>query len=181
MVRTRYGWRLAACVAGAGLFLSACNAAVETPPQPSPEAAAASKPAELTAVPAVSVNALMVTWVDHSGHVLWNAEQPGRKPMNDAEWLEISEHATQLAAAGTLIQLGGTGQADAGWARLPGWKTSSQNLTNAALDGIKAAKAKDLPALVQANGRLVESCESCHKEFKPDLPSEGIAHHPPVR
>jgi hypothetical protein len=29
---------------------------------------------------------------------------------------------------------------------------------------------------VAANGQVVESCEGCHKEFKPDLPTEGIVH-----
>jgi len=31
-------------------------------------------------------------------------------------------------------------------------------------------------ALVAANRQLVESCEQCHKEFKPALPTEGIVH-----
>jgi cytochrome c556 len=121
----------------------------------------------------------MVTWIDNSAHVLWNVEKPGRAPKKDADWLEIQEHATQLAAAGTLIQLGGTGQADPGWVRQTGWKTHSRTLTNAALDAIQAAKGKNLEMLEKANGVLVESCESCHKEFKPELPSEGIVHHPP--
>ena len=33
-----------------------------------------------------------------------------------------------------------------------------------------------MEALVAANGRLVEACEGCHKQFKPALPSEGIMH-----
>ena len=37
-----------------------------------------------------------------------------------------------------------------------------------------AAKSKDLKALVTANGQLVDTCEQCHKEFKPDLPTEEI-------
>ena len=60
----------------------------------------------------VSIDALMVTWIDNSAHVLWNVERASHAPKNDADWLEIQEHATQLAAAGTLIQLGGTGQPD---------------------------------------------------------------------
>jgi cytochrome c556 len=121
----------------------------------------------------------MVTWIDNSAHVLWNVEKPGRAPKNDADWLELQEHATQLAAAGTLIQLGGTGQADPGWVRQEGWKTHARTLTKAALDAIQAAKSKNVEALVKANGVLVESCEGCHKAFKPELPSEGIVHHPP--
>jgi len=162
---------------GSFLLLSACNAGVEKQ-QATPQASAPA-PAAPAAAPVVSVNALMVTWIDNSAHVLWNAEREGRAPKNDADWLEIQEHATQLAAAGTLIQLGGTGQADPGWAKSPDWKTNAVKMSNSAVDAIAAAKNKDLPALVKANGQLVESCENCHKEFKPELPTEGIKHHPP--
>ena len=37
---------------------------------------------------------------------------------------------------------------------------------------------KDLPALVKANGQLVEAWENCQKESTPDFPSEGIKHPP---
>jgi Cytochrome C' len=181
MTRTRIDWSsmrtLALCLGGTALLLSGCNASVEKPPSSS--LSSTTKPVDLTAAPVVSVNALMVAWVDNSGHVLWNAEREGHAPKNDADWLEIQEHATQLAAAGTLIQLGGTGQADLGWARLPDWKTNAQKLSNAALDALTAAKSKDLQALIKANGQLAEACENCHKEFKPNLPTEGVAHHPP--
>ena len=182
MTPTRLNWssigRLAGwCLGGTVLLLSGCNANVEKQPASPPVSVA--PPAEPAVAPVVSINALMVTWIDNSAHVLWSVEQTGRAPKNDADWLEIQEHATQLAAAGTLIQLGGTGQADPGWVKQVGWKTHARTLTNSALDAITAAKSKNLEALVKANGVLVESCESCHKEFKPDLPTEGIKHHPP--
>jgi cytochrome c556 len=41
---------------------------------------------------------------------------------------------------------------------------------------LKATEGKNAEALVTANGQLVESCEGCHKQFKPSLPSEGITH-----
>jgi cytochrome c' len=183
MTATELRWKsilLLAVAGGSVLLLSACNTGGDkqpaAPPASAPAPAAAAAPA---IVPMVSINALMVTWIDNSAHVLWNVERPGHAPKNDADWLEIREHATQLAAAGTLIQLGGTGQPDAGWAKSPDWKTNAQKMSNAALDAITAAKSKDLETLVKANGQLVEACENCHKEFKPDLPSEGIKHHPP--
>ena len=43
-----------------------------------------------------------------------------------------------------------------------------------AREGEREAKSQE--ALVAPNGQLVESCEGCHKEFKPDLPSKGITH-----
>jgi hypothetical protein len=47
------------------------------------------------------------------------------------------------------------------------------------LADLSAAKARNLDAVIKANGNLVESCESCHKAFKPALPSEGIVHQRP--
>ena len=172
--------KLALFLGGSVVFLSACNSAVEKQPAtPQTSAPAPAAPAGPAVVPVVSVNALMVTWIDNSGHVLWNVERPGRAPKKDADWLEIQEHATQLAAAGTLIQLGGTGQADAGWVKSPLWKTHAQGMTDAALRAIDAPTSKNVEALVKANGQLDDACEACHKESKPELPSEGIKHHPP--
>jgi hypothetical protein len=163
---------------GLGLFfgLSAllvygCNTSVEQPQavqQASPQAPAVSS--------LVSVNALMVALVDHASHELWNVEREGRAPKNDAEWREVEHHATQLAGSGTLIALGGTGKADPGWAQLPDWKKYSQQLNDAGMAALSAARAKNLEALVKVNGQLVEVCESCHKQFKPELPTEGIIH-----
>lgn len=147
-------------------------------------AGAASAPAVATntaaaPTPRVSVNALMVTMIDNSGHVLWDAEKEAGAPKDNADWLELEDHATQLAAAGTLIQLGGTGQADMGWIRQVGWKENADRMADAALAALNAAKGRNMPALVEANGKLVESCESCHKAFKPDAPTEGIVHQRP--
>lgn len=164
----------ALALAGGMTLLSGCSS---QPPAP-PTGTEATPPAPIV-TPALSVNELMVAMVDNAGHVLWDVEVEAQAPKNDADWVELEDHAVQIAAAGTLIQLGGTGQADAGWARLPGWKTSAQQMIEAALAARQAAMKRDLPAVVVANGRLVESCESCHKEFKPSLPTEGIAHQRP--
>jgi cytochrome c556 len=134
------------------------------------------KPQAPPIAPAVSINAVMVALVDHASHVLWNVEKPGHAPKDNAEWAEIEHHAIQIAAAGTTVALGGTGKLDAGWAATPAWLRRAQALTDAALLARAAARDKNLDALIAANGKLVEACEGCHKEFKPDLPTEGIMH-----
>lgn len=169
-------------------FVLACNsggpAADSGSGSATPAAASASGSAPVAntvavPTPRVSVNALMVTMIDNSGHVLWDTEKDGAAPKDDADWLEVEDHATQLIAAGTLLQLGGTGQADMGWIRQVGWKESADALSDAALAALAAAKARNMPSLVAANGRLVESCESCHKAFKPSAPTEGMSHQRP--
>jgi Cytochrome C' len=126
--------------------------------------------------PAVSINATMVALIDHAAHGLWDVEREGNAPKNDAAWEEVQEDATQLALAGTLIQLGGTGVSDAGWAAKANWKKHSQELTTAALLAVAAARSRNMSALVEANGDLTQVCENCHNEFKPALPTEGVVH-----
>jgi cytochrome c556 len=130
--------------------------------------------------PVFSVNEQMVMIVDHPGELLWDVEKPGHAPKTDEAWYQLEDHAVELASAATLIQLGGTGPADAGWAKQPLWQSSAQNLVSAALKARQAAHAHDLPTLIAANGDVVAACEACHKQFKPDIPTGGLfMHHRP--
>ena len=149
-------------------LLAGCNRAGQ--PTTNPNALPLSVP------PMLSINAEMVGVVDHAAHALWDAEREGHAPASDADWAEIEDSAVQLASSGTLIALGGTGPADPGWAQLPDWKTFSRELRDAALAARTAAQAKNLEALVKANGQVIDVCESCHKAFKPQLPTEKILH-----
>jgi hypothetical protein len=126
--------------------------------------------------PPVSINAEMVALVDHAGHALWDAEREGKAPKTADDWAVIEEHATQLAAIGTLIALPGTGVNDKTLTDQPDWQKFCRALSDAGLAAMKASQAKDMKALVAANGQLVDACEGCHKRFKPALPSEGINH-----
>lgn len=154
-----------------GASLAGCAAPAEPPPpEPVVEATPAVPP------PQVSINATMVALVDHAGHALWDVEQEGRAPKTDADWAAIEEHATQLAAAGSLVMLGGGGPNDLVWIQSPEWRRWARAMSDAGMAAIAASHAKNFDALVTANGQLVASCEGCHQEFKPDLPSEGIVH-----
>ena len=157
----------------AGLFVSGCSTSPRQEPASSP---AAGEAAPTTAKPEVSINAVMVALVDHAGHQLWNVETEGKAPKTDADWANVEEHAVQIAAAGPAITVGGTGPSDAVWVKSPSWHGYAQRMSDAGVAAMNAAKSKDFSALVKANGQLVESCVGCHKEFKPDLPTEGIVH-----
>jgi hypothetical protein len=157
----------------AAIWLIGCSSNVEPPrqaQQPSPQASAATVPT------AVSVNALMVGMVDHAGHVIWDAAAEGKAPKTDKDWEEIEHHAIQLAASGTLIALGGTGPADPGWAQLPDWKKYSKELSDEGLAVLAAARSKNRDGISKAGDQIVATCEGCHKQFKPDLPTEGLVH-----
>ena len=70
----------------------------------------------------VSINAEMVRVVDHAAHQLWNTEREGMAPKTDADWENVVEHATQIAAAGALIRLEGTGPNDRTFVQQPDWQ-----------------------------------------------------------
>jgi cytochrome c556 len=156
------------------LFLGACSSTA--PQEAVPPPAAAEQAAPLMAKPEVSINAVMVGLVDHAGHNLWEVERKGKAPKTEADWQNVVEHAVQIAAAGPAITAGGTGPTDAVWMKTPSWHAYAQRMSDAGVAAMNAAKSKNFDALVAANGRLVESCEGCHKEFKPELPTEGIVH-----
>jgi hypothetical protein len=118
----------------------------------------------------------MVSIVDHAAHALWDVEKPGMEPKTQKDWELVAEHAIQLAAAGTLITLPGTGPNDLTMTQQADWKKWSRALSDAGLAAFKASETKDVKALLAANSQLEEVCENCHKQYKPVLPSEGIAH-----
>lgn len=126
--------------------------------------------------PALSINAEVVGLVDHAAHALWDVGREGHAPKSDEDWAEVEDSAVQLAAAATLITLGGTGPADPGWAQLPDWKRFSGELRDAAILARTAAQSKNLGALLKAGDQIIVVCEACHQQFKPKLPTEGIVH-----
>ena len=123
-----------------------------------------------------SINALMVALVDHSAHELWEAASA--ETLSAREWQTAEQHAIQLIASGTLISLGGTGVADAGWVKSPAWQEWTQAMTQGALAALTAVQNADQEALSEAGAAIIDSCEGCHQVFKPDLPTEGLTHIP---
>jgi len=120
--------------------------------------------------PPVSLNALMVTLIDHSAHYIWDYGSMQRD-ITPEEWRTVEYYAIQLAGSASLITVGGSGPLDAGWVTSPEWTKLSQGMMDASMLALNAAKAQDKAKLLEAGGPLVDSCEGCHQAFKPELPS----------
>lgn len=125
----------------------------------------------------VSINSLMVTFIDHSAHHIWDYAAMERD-IRDDEWRIIEYYAIQLAAAGPAITLGGTGEFDMAWMESPAWREHARNMSTIAQEAIIAAQDQDKTMLAAVANDLTDSCEGCHDLFKPDLPTEGVAHNP---
>ena len=89
-----------------------------------------------------------------------------------------------MAVSGKLIQIAGAGPNDAEWVANPEWKKFADEMSSAGMDALQAAQSKSVQGLNDAGDRLVASCESCHKKFKPGLTSMGLyksPNYPPPR
>jgi len=119
---------------------------------------------------------MMVALVDHAAHEIWEAGSA--EMLTGRDWQTVEQHAIQLIASGTLMSLGGTGAADAGWVMAPAWQEWSQRMTDGALAALAAVDDADQDALNDAGGTIIDACQGCHEVFKPDVPTEGIMHIP---
>ena len=125
--------------------------------------------------PAISFNTLMVKFVDQAADPIWNAAVT--PPKTDAEWEQLEFHAIQLATTGTLMRVGGTGSMDMEWASAPDWAPFTDKMTQASLAAAQAARNKDIGGIQAAGDEIVLNCEGCHRAFKLELPTEGLATH----
>lgn len=156
------------------LMLGAC-APRESDVAEAPAATPATPAAPALTLP-VSINATMVALVDHASEPLWIDAYVA--PTSDDRWAEAEYNAYQLAVAGKLIQIAGTGPNDANWVVDPTWKATADEMSAAGMDALAAAQARNVDQLNKAGDRLVAACESCHKAFKPDLPTMGLYKSP---
>ena len=102
------------------LTLVACTPTTEAPSNAAEQPAVAASSVPL----GVSLNAVMVGLVDHASHSIWEAATTEHAPKSDKDWEEVQHHAIQVAAAGTVISMAGTGESDAAWVKNPEWQRS---------------------------------------------------------
>lgn len=120
----------------------------------------------------VSINEVMASLINHSADPIWVASW--RNPQSDDDWRELEHLARQLQVGGSLLTIPGTGPADAQWVANIGWRDYANQLSAAAAEAADAARARDVQAVSRAGDTIVDVCEGCHIDFKPDVPTMNI-------
>jgi len=123
-----------------------------------------------------SIEAIMIAMMDWSAHEIW--ETSYTETMSGRSWQTTKRHATELLAAATLVSLGGTGQTDSKWVKDPAWQEWAALLIEETKETLRAIEAQDQFRLVASGERLVESCDGCHEDFRPQALPEGLMHVP---
>jgi hypothetical protein len=84
-----------------------------------------------------------------------------RTPTTDAEWADLQAKTLVLAESANLLMMPGRTRAGQ-------WNADSRQMLDAASAAFKAAKAKNVEGIEAVSDRLLESCVSCHKAYRPD-------------
>ena len=81
-------------------------------------------------------------------------------PSNDREWSAIERSALTLAESGNLLMMPARARDQADWIK------DSKMLVDAGTAAFKAAKAKDMDAILALNEQLVGACTTCHMQYR---------------
>lgn len=115
----------------------------------------------------VSHEEIMVSLVNLAADPYWAATW--NNPQTDRDWRELERATFQIQVGGTLLTVPGTGSMDAEHAQNPRWRALATQLSEDGARALNAVKAQNTELMVRAGGQLIETCETCHREFNPGM------------
>lgn len=110
---------------------------------------------------------LMVKIIYPASDALFYVES--RTPKTDAEWTVLEGQALMVAESANLLMMPGRAR------DRKQWMADAKLMLDAGADAYAAAKKKDVAAIAALSDRLMESCTSCHKNYRP-----GYGRKPPL-
>ena len=120
----------------------------------------------------ISINEVMASLINHSADPIWLASW--NNPQTENDWRELEHLSRQLQVGGALLTIPGTGPVDQMWTNRQDWQRYSMALSESAGRAVNAARTKDVELIKRAGDEIVDICEGCHIDFKPDLPTMNI-------
>jgi len=132
-----------------------------------------------TVVLPVSLNEVMVSLINQAADPLWAATW--NSPQTERDWRALEHLAYQLQIGGTLLRYPGTGPLDVAWTSNEQWQQYSDQLSQDGARAVNAVRSRNRDLMDRAGGQLIETCEACHRAFKPDLPTMDMFGDLPTR
>ena len=109
--------------------------------------------------PVGNMSQLMINILYPTSNAIFYIER--NAPKSDSEWSLVQDQALMLAESGNLLLMPGRARDQAGWVK------DAKLLIDAGNAAYKAAKAKDMPAILALNDQLNTACVSCHEDYRP--------------
>jgi hypothetical protein len=103
---------------------------------------------------------LMVKIIYPASDALFYIES--RTPKTESEWTVLEGQALMVAESANLLMMPGRARDQ------KQWMVDATLMLDSAADAYAAAKKRDVQGIVMVNERLLESCTSCHKNYRPN-------------
>jgi hypothetical protein len=103
---------------------------------------------------------LMVKIIYPASDALFYIES--RTPKTESEWTALEGQALMVAESANLLMMPGRARDQ------KQWMTDARLMLDAGADAYAAAKKRDVDGIVMVGERLLESCTSCHKNYRPN-------------
>lgn len=113
-----------------------------------------------------SMSDLMVKIIYPTSDALFYIES--RAPKTDSEWTALEGQALMLAESANLLMMPGRARDQ------NQWMADAKLMLDAGAAAVKAARAKNVEAISALSDRLMESCTTCHRHYRP-----GYGQKPP--
>jgi cytochrome c553 len=120
--------------------------------------ALAQSPAPFQAVG--NMSQLMVDVIYPTSDAIFYVERT--PPKNEQDWSVLRTNALTLAESGNLLMMGSRARDQGDWIK------DAKMLVEAGNAAYKAARAKDLNAVVAVNDQLYAACVTCHQQYRPN-------------
>jgi len=103
---------------------------------------------------------LMVKIIYPASDALFYIES--RTPKTETEWTLLEGQALMVAESANLLMMPGRARDQ------KQWMADARLMLDAGAEALAAAKKRDVQGIVMVNERLLESCTSCHKNYRPN-------------
>ena len=110
--------------------------------------------------PVGSVSQVMISITYPTSDAIFYVER--NSPKTEKDWNDLQAQALMLAESGNLLMMGSRARDQGDWMK------ESQELVSVGAAAYKAALAKDLPAILALNQRLIDACVACHQQYRPN-------------
>ena len=103
---------------------------------------------------------LMVKIIYPASDALFYIES--RTPKTDSEWTALEGQALMVAESANLLMMPGRARDQ------KQWMADAKLMLDVGAEAVAAAKKRDVEAIVALSDRLMESCTTCHKNYRPN-------------
>lgn len=103
---------------------------------------------------------LMVKIIYPASDALFYIES--RTPKTDSEWTALEGQALMVAESANLLMMPGRARDQ------QQWMADARLMLDVGAEAVAAAKKKDVAAIAALSDRLMESCTTCHKNYRPN-------------